>query len=201
MSVDRNEDTGGYLIKVKCNLLDNSTAVFSDASLGDSIAVNGVCLTVREVELSKLQAVFGLGPETLRRTTFANLSKDNRVNLERAIRLQDRLGGHIVQGHIDCTATIVEKYPEGDSLFFAFEPTDRNVLRYIIEKGFIAVDGASLTVNNVSDKKFSISLVKYSQMKLALTHKSIGDSVNLEVDQIAKYCEKLLAPYSANEKI
>lgn len=114
-----------------------------DAALGDSISVNGTCLTI--TSFSKTHATFGVAPETLRRTSLGALTKGDRVCLERACKSDTKLGGHLVQGHVDCVAEIIEKEPDGEAFAIAFRPRDKSVLRYVVEKGYICLDGASLT--------------------------------------------------------
>ncbi|MSQ24085.1 MAG: riboflavin synthase [Chloroflexi bacterium] len=167
----------------------NAEQVLEGLSLGDSVTVDGACLTVTSTD----QAGFTveLAPETLRRTALGALVPGKRVNLERALRVGDRLGGHYVQGHVDGTASIVAQEPEGDSLLVWFEPS--NVLApYIVEKGYVAIDGISLTVAGRTETRFSVALVAYTRQHVALVDKQLGDLVNLEVDVIAKYVESIL---------
>ncbi len=158
-------------------------------SHGESVAVNGTCLTV--VTLAPPAFTFKLTPETLSRTDMGDLSAGDLVNLEPALRAGDSLGGHIVQGHVDGTGTILEQTAAGDSVVMRFAAPPE-VLRYLIEKGSIAVDGVSLTVFEVSARSFAVSLVQYTQEHTNLTRKSLGARVNLEVDLFAKYVERLL---------
>jgi riboflavin synthase len=157
--------------------------------LGDSVSVEGACLTITALDPEGF--VVGLAPETLRRTALGGVRSGTRVNLERALQLSDRLGGHIVQGHVDGVARIVAVEPQGDSLFMSFEAPDE-LLPYIVEKGFIAVDGASLTVAARRGEQFSVALIAYTRDHVSLVDKGIGDAVNLEVDIIAKYVESIL---------
>jgi riboflavin synthase len=156
---------------------------------GDSINVDGVCLTV--VSLDGQGFTVGLAPETLRRTAFSEREVGAAVNLERAARVGDRLGGHYVQGHIDGVARIVERTPDADSLVLWFEPPEQ-LLPYIVEKGFVGLDGISLTVAKRTGARFSVVLVAYTQEHVALVTKQAGELVNIEVDVIAKYVENLL---------
>ena len=159
-------------------------------NLGDSIAVNGTCLTVKAMD----EGCFSVDtmPETLRRTNLGLLAPGVPVNLEKALTLNTPLGGHITQGHVDATGTVVSVDPEGDALMIRFEaPTQ--VMKYIVEKGFIAVDGISLTVVDWDESSFSVSVVKYTQDNTNLGGRKPGDVVNLEVDILAKYADKLLA--------
>jgi riboflavin synthase len=163
--------------------------VTEDLRLGDSVAVDGTCLTVTELGSGGFRV--GLSPETLRRTNLGERRVGDAVNLERALAVGGRMGGHYVQGHVDGVARIVARRQEGDSLVMTFSaPTD--LLPYIVVKGFIAVDGISLTVTGREDDRFSVALVAYTQSAVALPGKPDGASVNLEVDIIAKYVESLL---------
>ncbi len=163
--------------------------VRGDLSLGDSVSVNGACLTITSLDDDGFTV--GLAPETLRRTSLGDVSIGSRVNLERALRASDRLGGHIVQGHVDGVARIVQLQPEGDSLRVSMEaPAD--LARYIVEKGFVALDGISLTVTERVGTRFGVALIAYTQGHVALVDKKVGDAVNLEVDVLAKYVESIL---------
>jgi riboflavin synthase len=163
--------------------------VCDDLRLGDSVAVNGVCLTVTAFDATGFTV--GLAPETLRRTNLGDLRPGARVNLERAIAAGGRMGGHYVQGHVDGTGEVVSARPEGDSLWMTFRaPAD--LLPYLVVKGFVAIDGISLTIAERRDDTFSVALVAYTQSVVTLASKRPGDRVNLEVDVIAKYVESLL---------
>ena len=163
--------------------------VCEDLRLGDSVAVNGVCLTVTAHDAAGFAV--GLAPETLRRTDLGDLRPGARVNLERAVAAGGRMGGHYVQGHVDGTGEIVSVRPEGDSLWMTFRaPAD--VLPYLVVKGFVAIDGISLTITERREDTFSVALVAYTQSVVTLASKRPGDRVNLEVDVIAKYVESLL---------
>jgi riboflavin synthase len=163
--------------------------VCDDLRLGDSVAVNGVCLTVTAHDARGF--TMGLAPETLRRTDLGDLRPGDRVNLERAVAAGGRMGGHYVQGHVDGTGEIVSVRPEGDSLWMTFRaPSD--LLPYLVVKGFVAVDGISLTITERREDTFSVALVAYTQSVVTLASKRPGDRVNLEVDVIAKYVESLL---------
>jgi riboflavin synthase len=171
------------------SLVVRASDVLGDAHLGDSMAVNGACLTITGLE-DQTFAV-GVVPETLRRTSLGDLKPGHGVNLERPLRADGRLGGHFVQGHVDGTGTIAGVLEDGSALDIRIE-TVSEIMRYVVEKGFIAVDGASLTVTRVDDGGFSISLVPYSQLHLADRIRTPGSRVNLEVDILAKYLEKLV---------
>ena len=166
-----------------------ATVAREELRLGDSVSVEGACLTITALDPEGFTV--GLAPETLRRTALGSVSPGTRVNLERALRVGDRLGGHIVQGHVDGTAQIVAIRPEGDSLFVTFEADD-TIAPYIVQKGFVAVDGASLTVADRSTHTFSVALIAYTQEHVSLVDKGIGDRVNIEVDILAKYVESIL---------
>ncbi|MQG66599.1 MAG: riboflavin synthase [SAR202 cluster bacterium] len=165
-----------------------SSIVMDDLGVKDSISVNGACLTVVSVEenLFKVNVV----PETLRRTDLGDLSVGDKVNLERAAQLGGRLGGHIVQGHVDGTAQITAYVKEGSAWLIDFE-ISKNLSRYIVEKGFVCVDGASLTVVNCDENTFTIALIPYTRDNTVLGYKGVGNSVNIETDIIGKYIEKL----------
>ncbi|MFC1837800.1 riboflavin synthase [Thermodesulfobacteriota bacterium] len=161
-----------------------------DPEEGESIAVNGVCLTAKNISTRKFTV--DVSPESLDRTNLGKLSVGSKVNLERALRLSDRLGGHMVSGHVDAVSKILEKRTVGDFIQFTFE-VPAGLVRYIIEKGSIAIDGTSLTVNNCDDKTFSIVVIPHTLEVTLLGAAREGDSVNIEVDLIGKYVEKMLA--------
>lgn len=170
--------------------------ILGDCHEGDSISVNGTCLTVTEFDKSTFKV--GVAPETLRRTNLGTLKEGSQVNLERAVSAHTRMGGHFVQGHVDTIATILSVTQDGNAKTFRFQPRDRSVLRYIVEKGFITVDGASLTVTNVQDGPdgwWEVMLVAYTQERVVTATKQPGDAVNVEVDMVGKYVEKNVAAY------
>jgi riboflavin synthase len=162
--------------------------VLEDMKVGDSINTNGVCLTVTEFSSSAF--TIDVMPETMQRTTFAKLRSGSRVNLERALRLTDRLGGHIVSGHIDGTG-ILEKIREDENAVWLSVSSEPGILRYIVEKGSVAIDGISLTVVKVSQRSFEVSIIPHTQTETAILLKKTGDTVNIECDIIGKYVEKL----------
>ena len=164
--------------------------VLSDVKLGDSIAVNGTCLTA--VSFSNSEFSVDLSPETMRRTSLSQLTEGSRVNLERAISASDRMGGHIVQGHVDATGHITSIKPDGDSIIFRVRIPKR-LNKYIVEKGFVAVDGISLTVVKRGASSFTLAVIPYTLENTNLAVLSEGDQVNLEADILAKYVESLLA--------
>jgi len=162
----------------------------TDPEEGESIAINGVCLTAREIRGRRF--LVDVSPESLKRTNLGQVAVGSLVNLERALRLSDRLGGHLVSGHVDATARILERKPLGDFMLFTFEvPTGLG--RYIIEKGSITIDGISLTVNRCDEQTFAVSIIPHTMEVTTLGRLKEGGLVNLEVDLIGKYVEKLLS--------
>ena len=178
--------------------MPRESTLLSDCHLGDSIAVNGVCLTVTSFTVTPApQFTVGIAPETLRLTNLGDLTQGSRVNLERAVRADTRMGGHFVQGHVDTTAEIIDKRPDGNAVTFRFQPKNREVLRYVVFKGFVAIDGASLTVTKVNDEEgwWEVMLIAYTQERVVTAAKEVGQTVNVEVDMTAKYVEKGLMGY------
>ncbi len=163
--------------------------IVEDIKLGDSIAVNGICLTVTGCGGNWFTA--DVMPETMRKIGLGMLDRHSKVNLERALRLSDRLGGHLVSGHIDGTGTIVDKTVEDNATWVSIE-ADRDIIKYIVMKGSVALDGTSLTVAYVDDKKFKVSLIPLTSSVTTLGEKKVGDVVNIECDIIGKYVEKLV---------
>ncbi|XP_010555120.1 PREDICTED: riboflavin synthase [Tarenaya hassleriana] len=178
-------DHGGIDLKIRAK------TVLEDVKLGDSISVNGTCLTVTEFDEEEFTV--GLSPETLRKTSLEELDAGSPVNLERALQPVSRMGGHVVQGHVDGTGEIVSMEVEGDSLWVKVK-AEKGILKYIVPKGFVAVDGTSLTVVDVFDEEgcFNFMLVAYTQQKVVIPRKRVGQKVNLEVDIMGKYVERLL---------
>lgn len=164
--------------------------VLVDTELGASIAVNGACVTV--VSFDKGEFSVDLAPETIRRTSLGNVNAGDWVNLERPLAVSDRLGGHIVQGHVDGTGRITSIRPEGDCIIIRITSPKR-LMPYIVEKGFMAVDGISLTVVKKGASSFTVSVIPYTTENTNLKGKMAGDRVNLEVDIVAKYVESLMA--------
>jgi riboflavin synthase len=169
--------------------------VLDDAEIGASISVNGCCLTV--VEMGADWWAADAVTETLDRTCLGSLREGDAVNLERAVRLADRLGGHIVQGHVDAVGTIVGKQPMGDGSVRIVLAAPREVLRYVVEKGSITVDGISLTVAALSDDGFAVAVIPHTLAVTTLGTKGPNDPVNLEVDVVAKYVERLMVTPAA----
>lgn len=164
--------------------------VLSDANLGDSICVNGVCLTVAEQNGDQFTA--DVMSETINRTTIGDLLAGSQVNLERPVTLATRLGGHLVQGHVDAVGQVsAREHSENWDVVTITPP--KELLKYVVEKGSITIDGTSLTVSAVTDSTFSVSLIPATLEKTTLGIRQIGDRVNLEVDVLAKYVEKLVA--------
>ena len=175
--------------------ISGCSEILDDAHLGDSISINGTCLTVTEFGEDEFKV--GVSPETLRLTNLGSLKEGSRVNLERAVSATTRMGGHFVQGHVDTIATILKTTPDGNAITFRLQPRDKSVLRYVVKKGYVTLDGASLTVTAVDDEEgwWEIMLIAYSQEKVAMTEKKQGDDVNIEVDMVGKYVEKVVASY------
>jgi riboflavin synthase len=165
--------------------------VLEATKVGDSVSVNGVCLTVNELGGGTL--VFGVMPETLRRTALGVLTEGDPVNLERAMSLQGRFGGHIVQGHVDGVGEVVNVSPEGGAEIWEFKAPE-SVLRYTVEKGSVCVDGISLTVVSVRGGSFTASILPQTRANTNLRGLRPGACVNLEADIIAKYVERLVEP-------
>uniref|UniRef100_A0A0E0MN95 Riboflavin synthase n=1 Tax=Oryza punctata TaxID=4537 RepID=A0A0E0MN95_ORYPU len=169
-------------------------SLLAGTQLGDSVAVDGTCLTVAAIDTATSTLTFGVAPETLRRTSLGDRSPGDAVNLERALTPASRMGGHFVQGHVDGTGEIAAFRAEGDSLWVTVRAPPE-ILRLLVPKGFVAVDGTSLTVVNVDEEAgwFDFMLVRYTQDNIVLPKKKVGDKVNLEADILGKYVEKLLA--------
>ncbi|AKA70601.1 riboflavin synthase [Clostridium scatologenes] len=171
--------------------------VLEDVKLGDSIAVNGVCLTVTSFKHNSFTV--DVMPETIRRSSLNNLKKGSLVNLERALALGERLGGHIVSGHIDCTGKIANIKNEDIATWITLEVPD-DALRYIVLKGSVTIDGVSLTVAEVNEKSFSVSLIPHTKGETTLYEKNLGEDVNIECDLIGKYVERLVFMKQKEEK-
>ena len=181
------EEVGTIKLSRAGQLVISAEKVLEGMGLGDSIAVNGACLTVNSLSTSSFSV--DVMPETMRRTNLGLLHPGDRVNLERPLPLGGRLGGHLVQGHTDATGKVISLVPESDAVVVRYS-APKEVMRYIVETGFIAVDGASLTVIDHDQKSFRVSLVGYTRQNTTLIDKRPGDTVNLEVDIIAKYVER-----------
>ena len=184
----------GILRKVGQPVLTiEARSIIEGLGVSDSICVNGACLTVTSV----LGDTFSVDvvPETFRRTNLGSLSEGDMVNLERSIEVGGRLGGHFVQGHVDCTGQITEITPDEDAQHIKLSAPP-HFMRYVVEKGFVCVDGVSLTVVSCEDSAFSITLIPFTRTHTVFGKKHVGNYVNLEADVIAKYVEKLYADKS-----
>lgn len=162
---------------------------YNDLSLGESIAINGACLTVKEI--SGRNVSFDVSGETLKKTTLGKLRCGEKVNIERALRVGDRLGGHFVTGHVDGTGTLQGKKQSADQCTMSFS-VERKATGMMIEKGSIAIDGISLTIVDLADGVFSVALIPYTLTSTTLGFKKIGDPVNIEIDMMGKWIKKLL---------
>lgn len=182
-------ESGGQGVSIT---IGDAGAILSDCHIGDSIAINGICLTATEFDTESFKV--GISPETIKRTNVASWTQGAKVNLERAVSQDVRFGGHYVQGHVDTVANIVSREPEGNSIIFGFRLRDQEYFKYIVEKGFICIDGTSLTVTQVDDLSdggaFYISMIKHTQDNVIMPLKKIGDEVNIEVDLTGKIIEK-----------
>lgn len=181
------EEVGQVISAGGGSLTIAASKVLAEMKVGDSIAVNGVCLTVNQLDSSSFSAK--LMPETLRRTNLGRLQPGEEVNLERAIPLGGRLGGHLVQGHVDGTGRVLSITPENGARLMSFSAPPK-ILEYLVEKGFIAVDGVSLTITAKNSSSFEVSVVDYTLTHTNLGSRRVGDEVNLEVDIIAKYVKQ-----------
>ncbi|GFO57282.1 riboflavin synthase subunit alpha [Geomonas sp. Red276] len=182
VSIERKGASGSLTVKTGLPL--------EEIKLGDSVAVNGACLTV--VRKGGGTLTFDVSPETIDRTSFKDLNSGSPLNLERAMRLSDRLDGHLVSGHVDCLATITERREIAGNIVFTFRfPAEYG--RYIAPKGSVAIDGISLTVNTVTSDSFSVNIIPHTAAKTTLLGKRVGDHVNIETDLICRYLERLLS--------
>ena len=184
------EEVGSVAEVSPGHLTVGAATVLDDLKIGDSICVNGVCLTVTDI-VAKTFSV-DVVPETLRRTNLGQLSSRDPVNLERSMRADGRFGGHIVQGHVDGTGTVDDIAPDGDASLVRFTAPPA-IMRYVVEKGFIAVDGTSLTVVNCDDRTFTVTVIPFTRENTVFGAREVGDVVNLEADIMAKYVERLAA--------
>jgi len=163
--------------------------VLEDCKIGDSIAVNGACLTVIRTGADSFTA--DVSPETLRRTNLGELSRGDKVNLERSLKLQDRLGGHIVLGHVDEVGLITGMQAEDNATIMRVAVSS-DTMRYIVQKGSVCVDGVSLTITNLLENSFDVSLIPHTKAVTTMGTKKVGDQVNIEVDILGRYVERLL---------
>jgi riboflavin synthase len=190
-------EEGGRIAEIRAaekgaRLAVSAVLVLDGLAIGDSVAVNGTCLTA--VEITAGGFVVDAVAETLRRTALGGLTAGDPVNLERPMRMGDRLDGHLVQGHVDGIGTVRSANPEGDSTVLEISAPPE-LLRYVVEKGSIAVDGVSLTVAGRLDDAFTVALIPHTMSVTTLGPQALGRAVNLEVDVVAKYVEALAAPY------
>lgn len=181
--VERHALGGGAVLTV------NPAFSLDEPREGESIAVDGVCLTARKITTNSFCA--DVSPETLERSSLGRLRAGARVNLERALRLADRLGGHLVSGHVDCMGKVLKRENLGSFTLFTFSLESR-LSRYVVEKGSVAISGISLTVNSCSGSSFSVSVIPHTLAETTLGLLAVGDAVNIEADIIGKYVEKLL---------
>lgn len=173
-------------------LLEVTTALpLDDVKIGDSIAVSGACLTV--TALGAQSFTFDVSAETLSKTTLGRLKAGDRVNLEKALRMCDFLGGHLVLGHVDCVGRIVERTARAGSIVYGIA-LEAGLSKYVVAKGSVTVDGISLTVNSCEGDRFYVNIIPHTAEKTTLEGKKAGDSVNIETDILGKYVEKLLHP-------
>ncbi|KAL8719282.1 MAG: hypothetical protein Q9181_008078, partial [Wetmoreana brouardii] len=201
-ALDQDATTGTTLTISDCS------SILTDAHLGDSISINGTCLTI--TSFTPTHFTVGVSPETLRRTNLGRLSASSPVNLERAVSAATRMGGHFVQGHVDTVAKILSIVEDGEAKVLRLQPREKEVLRYIMEKGYVTLDGASLTVTRVSDDVigdgggeqgeegkgwWEVMLIAYTQEKVVTAGKKVGEEVNVEVDMVGKYVEKSVRGY------
>ena len=175
--------------------ISDCASILDDAHLGDSISINGTCLTITEFNNDNFKV--GVSPETLRRTNLGSLAEKQHVNLERAVSASTRMGGHFVQGHVDTVATILSITPDGEALTFRLQPREKETIRYVVEKGYVTLDGASLTITKVDDEDgwWEVMLISYTQERVVMGGKKKWDEVNVEVDMVGKYVEKSVRGY------
>jgi len=183
-----NIEHGGEAIR----LTVASSKIAEDVALGDSVSINGVCLTVTDIHAPRI--TFDAVYETMRKTTLGDLGVGDAVNLERAVPVGGRLGGHVVQGHVDGTGRIASIRPIGNS-WFVYIDTTPELMRYIVTKGSVAVNGISLTVAEAEDRTFALSIIPHTWENTTLQQLRAGDAVNIETDILGKYVEKMLSGY------
>ena len=182
------EELGRVSLVQPNKLVVKARKVLESTGIGDSVSINGACLTV--VEFGSDYFGVEVVPETMRRTNLGLLKVGDEVNLERPLALGGRLGGHLVQGHVDECGEVVSLRPEGDAVIMRFK-APREVMKYVVVKGFIAIDGISLTVVERDNTSFTVSVIPHTRQNTTLSKRRVGDKVNLEVDIIAKYVEAL----------
>ena len=189
------EEVGRVVEAKPDRLVIQADAVLEGTKVGDSLNINGACLTAVAIEGDRFTV--DVTPETLRRTNLGLLKPGDAVDLERALSVSDRIGGHIVQGHVEATGEVISVNPEGDSLVMRFEAPPQ-VMPYVVSKGFIAVDGISLTVVDRDSSSFSVSVIPYTRDHTVLGVRQAGDQVNLETDIVARYVEQFVNPDKAS---
>ena len=189
------EEVGRVVEAKQDRLVIQAAAVREGIRVGDSVNINGACLTAVDVEDNRFTV--DVTPETLRRTNLGLLKPGDAVDLERALSVADRIGGHIVQGHVEATGKVISVKPDGDSLVMRFQAPPQ-VMRYVVNKGFIAVDGISLTVVDRDSSSFSVSVIPYTRDYTVLGDRQAGDQVNLETDIVARYVEQFVKPDRAS---
>ena len=172
------------------HLVIDSDFTLEGTTIGDSIAVNGACLTAVRVELKRFEV--DLSPETVSKTTLGAARIGERVNLERALRLSDRIDGHLVSGHIDGVGAVIHRKTAANAILVTISVPE-NLTRYMIEKGSVAVDGISLTINRIDSGSFEVSIIPLTAQKTTIESKKTGDPVNIEADMIGKYVERFMA--------
>ncbi|MGD9210229.1 MAG: riboflavin synthase [Desulfobacteraceae bacterium] len=170
----------------------NANFSLSDSKIGDSIAVNGACLTATKI-INDCRFEVDVSPETISTTTIGFAKVGERVNLERALRLSDRIDGHLVSGHVDGIGTIISQTPQGNAVIITIE-VHSSLSRYMIKKGSVAVDGTSLTINQCGDTSFSVSIIPHTAEMTTLLLKKVREKVNIETDMIGKYVERFVQP-------
>ena len=189
------EETGSVLSNEPSRIEIRANLTLTDTRIGGSIAVNGVCLTVTHKSTTAFHC--DLTPETIKRTTLGHLQPEDIVNLERPLSYGGRVGGHLVQGHVDGTAQLESIKQERGSHLFTFT-TAPHLSRYLVEKGYVAIDGISLTIVSHDSTAFTIAVIPYTYAHTTLSMNALGSSVNIEIDIFAKYAEALLTPKSDN---
>ena len=189
------EEVGRVVEAKPDRLVIQAAAVQEGIRVGDSVNINGACLTAVDVEDNRFTV--DVTPETLRRTNLGLLKPGDAVDLERALSVADRIGGHIVQGHVEATGKVISVKPDGDSLVMRFQAPPQ-VMRYVVNKGFIAVDGISLTVVDCDSSSFSVSVIPYTRDHTVLGGRQAGDQINLETDIVARYVEQFVKPDRAS---
>lgn len=188
VSIERRGASGSLTVK--------TTLPQEEIAIGASVAVNGACLTV--VRKGGGTLTFDVSPETIDRTAFRNLKGGAPLNLERAMRLSDRLDGHLVSGHVDCIATVSQRRETAGNIVFSFS-FPAPFARYIAAKGSVAIDGISLTVNSVGPDSFSVNVIPHTAARTTLVNRRVGDEVNIETDLLCRYLERLLAGREVKE--